>query len=73
MGKDDFTPSSIPAISDKNEIVNEPLNINGTEYKITCLSVGNPHCVVFCKRVDNVDIETIGPLFANHKMQMLRQ
>ncbi len=68
MGKDDFTPSNIPAISDKNEIVNEPLNINGTEYNITCLSVGNPHCVVFCKRVDNVDIETIGPLFENHKM-----
>ena len=43
-----------------------PLEVNGKEYKVTCLSVGNPHCVVFCDRVDSIDIETVGPMFENH-------
>ena len=37
--------------------------MGGKDYRITCVSVGTPHCVVFCDRVDGVDIETVGPLF----------
>ena len=40
-----------------------PLTVGGTEYRVTCVSMGNPHCVVFCPRVDGVDIGTVGPLF----------
>lgn len=47
-------------------IVNEPLTVNGTAYKVTCLGVGNPHCVVFSKFVDKEPIEQIGTLFEHH-------
>jgi carbamoyl-phosphate synthase large subunit len=39
--------------------------IGGQERRITCVDMGNPHCVVFCDRVDAVDIEHVGPLFEN--------
>ncbi len=45
------------------EAVNYPAVIGGQEYAITCVDMGNPHCVVFCPRVDTIDLEAIGPLF----------
>ena len=45
--------------------VDRPVVIGGREYRITCVSMGNPHCVVFCDRVDAVDVETVGPQFEN--------
>jgi carbamoyl-phosphate synthase large subunit len=44
-------------------VVDYPVEIGGKEYSITCVDVGNPHCVVFCPRVDAVDAESVGPLF----------
>jgi diaminopimelate epimerase len=38
----------------------------GKEYHITCVSMGNPHCVVFVENVDDLKLEEIGPLFENH-------
>ena len=46
----------------------KPLNISGTEYKVTCLGVGNPHCVVFSKFVDKEPISKIGPKFECNKV-----
>ena len=65
MGKADLSAASLPTTLDDERIIDRPTDIGGTEYRITCLSVGNPHCVVFCDRVDGVDIETVGPLFEN--------
>lgn len=65
MGKADFSASAVPVKADKAEVVDMPYEIAGNTYDITCLSVGNPHCVVFVDRVDRVDIEKIGPLFEN--------
>ena len=45
--------------------VDYPVTIGGREERITCVDVGNPHCVVFCRRVDEVDIREVGPLFEN--------
>ena len=47
----------------EREVVNYPACIGGEEYAITCVDMGNPHCVVFCPRVDAVDVEKVGPLF----------
>lgn len=44
-------------------VVDYPVCIAGRPYNITCVDVGNPHCVVFCPRVDAVDIDFIGPRF----------
>ncbi len=46
-----------------NRFVDYPVILGGEDYNITCISMGNPHCVVFCPRVDNIDIEKIGPRF----------
>ena len=51
----------------KEAIVNAPLTVAGKDYKVTCLAVGNPHCVVFSKFVDKEPVETVGTLFENHK------
>lgn len=66
MGKPIFDPKHIPAISTKDIIVNEKILINNSIYHITCLSMGNPHCVVFVDDLENLDINKIGPLFENN-------
>jgi len=63
MGKAEFAAKALPALCEQEEMVEYPLEVNGTTYPVTCLSVGNPHCVVFCEHVDGVDTEAIGPLF----------
>jgi len=78
MGCPQFTADSIPTTlapvvvpggpgMPEKAIVNVPLNIGGTGYDVTCLSVGTPHCVVFCGFVDKVDLATVGPLFENNE------
>ena len=47
----------------EKEIVDYPVTIGGEEYAITCVDMGNPHCVVFCPRVDGVNVEQVGPQF----------
>jgi len=47
----------------KRQVVNYPVEIAGQPWEITCVDMGNPHCVVFCSRVDGVDVARIGPQF----------
>ena len=49
------------------EIIGEPILVQGKEYKMTCVSMGNPHTVVFMDDVANLDIEKLGPHFENHE------
>ena len=48
-------------------IINRPVEIAGGTYNITCASVGNPHCVVFCEDPSVLDLETLGPQFEHAK------
>ena len=61
MGKAELSPGKIPVLLDGESIINK--NIDG--YKITCVSMGNPHCVVFCDEISDIKIEDIGPRFEN--------
>lgn len=63
MGKAILEPSQVPCNLNSKRAVNVPVDIGGSTYFITCLSMGNPHCVVFCDRVDGVDIDRTGSLF----------
>ena len=63
MGKADFDPKSLPVLLE-GEAVDRPVKIAGGLHRITCVSMGNPHCVVF-EDPDAVDLEKIGPLFEN--------
>ena len=67
MGKPEFLPEQLPTTLEAKDgkIVNVPLTVDGMNYDVTCLSVGNPHCVVFCGFVDKVNVEHIGPMFEN--------
>lgn len=66
MGKAILEPAQIPVALDPDEngrVVDRNVNIGGEDYNITCVSMGNPHAVVFVKNVDNLDIDKIGPAF----------
>ncbi len=65
MGSPVFDSEKIPANFEKSPIVGAPLLVGGREYKVTCLSMGNPHCVVFGDP-DKVPLERLGPLFEHH-------
>ncbi len=63
MGKPTFAPSDIPALIEGNRIVDHPIEIGGVTYRITCVSMGNPHAVVFVDDLDAIDLASVGPLF----------
>ena len=68
MGKAILDAKQVPVKLDMDKVVNEPVKIGENEYNITCLSLGNPHCVVFSDNVDKIDIEKIGPEFELNAM-----
>ncbi len=68
MGKAILEPSKIPVTLDGDMIVNRPVDYNGETYNITCVSMGNPHAVIFTDLVDALDLEKIGPDFETHKI-----
>ena len=47
MGKAELSPARIPAKFEGERVVNAPLSVNGAEYRVTCVSMGNPHCITF--------------------------
>ncbi len=63
MGNADLTAKNVPVISHADKMINHPIKISGKRYNATCLSVGNPHCVIFCNAIDGLDLEKIGPEF----------
>ncbi len=68
MGKAELNPKNIPVISEKEKIINENINIENVEYKMTCVSMGNPHAVIFTKNIDDLELEKIGPKFENNNI-----
>lgn len=69
MGKPELDPKLIPVIPEKpedKELVNVPLIVEEKEYRMTCVSMGNPHAVIFVDDVDSLDLEKEGPKFENH-------
>ncbi|MGB9842662.1 MAG: diaminopimelate epimerase, partial [Candidatus Bathyarchaeales archaeon] len=65
MGKPALERSRIPMLG-QGQCINEDLQVNGSNYKVTCLSVGNPHCVIFVDNVDAFPVQQIGPKIENH-------
>lgn len=63
MGKAILEPAKIPVALEGDVIVDRSVDIDGTSYNITCVSMGNPHAVVFTDLVDSLDLEKLGPGF----------
>ena len=66
MGSPILDPKLIPVDLDVEKVIHYPLVVNNQEYLITCVSMGNPHCVIFMEGIDYLDLESIGPLFENN-------
>lgn len=67
MGSPILVPEEIPVQADGEQAVDEPILVQGQEYRMTCVSMGNPHAVVFMKDVTLLDIDKVGPYFENHE------
>ena len=66
LSAEDIPVTAMPG-KEKESIIDEPIWVQGIEYKMTCVSMGNPHAVVFMDDVTHLEIEKIGPDFENHK------
>lgn len=66
MGEPILTPDLIPVVADGEKVIDEEIEVCGKIWKMTCVSMGNPHAVVFVDDVDNFELEKYGPHFENH-------
>ena len=68
MGKAVLKPEQIPMIAEGESFIAKEISVGGKLYTATCVSMGNPHCVIFTTGIDDMDLEKIGPYFENHSM-----
>lgn len=68
MGQAELDPALIPTLLKHNPAVSVPLIIDERHYKITCVSMGNPHTVIFCDNPNEIDLPKIGPTFEKHPL-----
>lgn len=66
MGAPELIAERIPVVCDKEQAIDEPIEVQGKTYHMTCVSMGNPHAVVFMDQVADLTIDQIGPYFENH-------
>ena len=65
VGQVSFDPKKLPCTVDAERMIDYPVEIGGKSYNVTCLSMGNPHCVVFTDHVEALNLDEIGPQFEN--------
>lgn len=69
MGSPKLAPEKVPVLADTKEVIRQPLNVGGRDYEINCISMGNPHCVIFLEEdVRELDLPKIGPMFETHEI-----
>lgn len=68
MGEPILKPSDIPTNFEGENVIDREITVDGKDYRVTCVSMGNPHAVVYVDDVDSLDLETIGPGFENHEL-----
>ena len=67
MGKPELKADLIPILSEREQVIDEPIEVDGKEYHMTGVSMGNPHAVIYVDDVKGLDLEKIGPKFENHE------
>lgn len=67
MGKPELEADRIPIISEREQVIDEPIEVDGKEYHMTGVSMGNPHAVIYVDDVKGLDLEKTGPKFENHE------
>ena len=67
MGQPILNPAQIPVVADGDKVIDEPIEVGGKTWNMTCVSMGNPHAVVFVDDTANFELEKYGPLCENHE------
>ncbi len=68
MGSPILEAAEIPVVAEKSPVVDTPITVDGKEYRMTCVSMGNPHAVVYVdEMIDDETMAKIGPLFEHHE------
>lgn len=67
MGKPELKADLIPILSEREQVIDEPIEVDGKEYHMTGVSMGNPHAVIYVDDVKGLDLEKNGPKFENHE------
>ncbi|MBP5598614.1 MAG: diaminopimelate epimerase [Pseudobutyrivibrio sp.] len=67
MGEPILTPAEIPVVADGDKVIDAPIEVGGKTWNMTCVSMGNPHAVVFVDDTENFELEKYGPLFESHE------
>ena len=67
MGSPILEPALVPVKAEGEQVVNAPIVVEDTEYRMTCVSMGNPHAIIFKSGVKEMNLEAIGPKFENHE------
>lgn len=68
MGKAILKPAEIPVADDGDRFIAKPVVVDGVSYDMTCVSMGNPHAVIFLPEIDCLDLEKMGPSFEHHPL-----
>ena len=68
MGKPILKADEIPTKFEGETVISQKLSISENDYDVTCVSMGNPHCILYVDDVKTLDLEKIGPDFENHEM-----
>lgn len=68
MGRASFDSEDIPVLGGKREVINEPLTFHGQEFKATCVSVGNPHCIIIMDQISKEKVKELGPYVENGEL-----
>ena len=67
MGTPILDPGQIPIVSGREAVIDEPVVVDGTEYRMTGVSMGNPHAVIYVDDLGGLDLVEVGPKFENHE------
>lgn len=67
MGAPILTSGEVPVVSENERVIDEEIEVDGNTYRMTCVSMGNPHAVIFMDDIKNLEIEKVGPCFENHE------
>ncbi len=68
IGEPELNVRKIPVIWNDDTMIDQEIIVGGKTYSVTCVSMGNPHCVVFVDDVEHMALEAVGPLFENHQL-----
>ena len=68
MGTPELLRNEIPMLGENKQVINEPLQVNDTMLYVTCVSIGNPHCITFVDDVDSIVLDVTGKAIENHEL-----